>query len=65
MFCKNCGAQMQEDAAFCPKCGAAAEKEQKFLPRKQRRNGAFQKDEYKSCVRKTAYLAWKNSAVCD
>ena len=23
MFCKKCGAQMEENAKFCPKCGAA------------------------------------------
>ncbi|MDE7463723.1 MAG: zinc ribbon domain-containing protein [Clostridiales bacterium] len=24
MFCKNCGTQMNDNAAFCPNCGAAA-----------------------------------------
>lgn len=23
MFCKNCGKQIPDDAAFCPNCGAA------------------------------------------
>lgn len=23
-YCRNCGAQMEDEAAFCPKCGAAA-----------------------------------------
>ena len=35
-----------------------------FLPRKQRKNGAFQKDGCKSYVRKTVYPAWQNSAAC-
>lgn len=28
------------------------------------KNGVFQKDGYKSYVRKTAYPVWQNSAVC-
>lgn len=27
MFCKNCGAQLSEGAAFCPNCGTAVVKE--------------------------------------
>ncbi len=28
------------------------------------KNGAFQKDGYRSCVRTGAYWEWQNSAVC-
>lgn len=28
MYCKNCGNQLVEGAAFCPNCGCAAEKTQ-------------------------------------
>lgn len=54
MFCKNCGKEIEDEAAFCPKCGKAVEESavKNDEPSSETEGGQFVQEE--NPVKKTA-----------
>ncbi len=58
MYCKKCGAKLEEDSAFCPKCGNKIKKMEKEVS-----NSKLIKKEVKRPFMKSLYLILRPLAI--